>query len=407
MIRLFPEQYEALQKMGNGKVLAGGVGSGKSCTSLAYYFTKVQAGKLDVNTYAYLPPAVLKDVPLYIITTAKKRDDMEWLDEVVKWGVHPDYAVVDSWNNIAKYAMVANGFFIFDEQRVAGSGTWVKHFLKITKANQWVLLSATPGDKWINYVPLFMANGLYRTRTEFYARHVVYKPYMQFPVIDRYVDTEILEKYRADLLVPMKSKHRIAKRTLDVPCTFDIPYMTQLIQKRKFQGPNGLEPIESSSQLSYLCRLCVNVDPSRLIALRGILDRHKKIIVFYTYTAEVDFILSSELFKNVVMAQHNGRKHDRVPVGEEWLYLCQYSSASEAWNCITTNCIVFYSLDHAWWRMTQAAGRIDRTNTPFSILYYYRLVSRSSIDYQILKALNCKSKFNKNQFNTKEVFGPG
>jgi len=406
MITLHPEQLEALKKLDNGMVLAGGVGVGKSLTSLAYYFTKVQDGRIDEETRQYYPPADLKDIPLIIITTAKKRDDLEWFDEVVNWNVPHDYATVDSWNNISKYTTLKDCFFIFDEQKVAGSGAWVRHFLKIAKSNRWLLLSATPGDKWINYLPLFMANGLYRTRREFTDRHVVYKPYMQFPVIDRYVDTEILKEYRSRLLVPMKAKRIIPKRYMDVMCKFDDQYMKQLIKERKYDGPEGKAPIINSSQLSYLTRLCVNTDPSRLLALKTVLDRHKRVIVFYTYTEELNAILSSPLFKDVVIAQHNGRKHEKVPDGPEWLYLCQYSSAAEAWNCISTNCIVFYSLDHAWWRMTQAAGRINRGNTPYPILYYYRLVSNSSIDFQILKALNEKEQFNQAKFTPKEVFAP-
>ena len=406
MLQLYPEQISALRELQNGNVLDGGVGSGKSCTSLGYYFTKVQDGEIDPNTRYYIPPSQLKDIPLYIITTAQKRDKEEWFDEVVEWHVPYNYATVDSWNNIAKYKNVKDAFFIFDEQKITGKGVWVKWFLKIAKSNQWILLSATPGDRWINYLPLFMANGFYRTRSEFTDRHVVYKPYMQFPVIDRYVDTEILEKYRSSILVHMKSKRCIPTRVLDVPCLFDVPRMTQLIKDRKYMGPEGLVPILNSSQLSYLCRLCANTDPSRLTALKEILDRHKKVLVFYNFTDELNAILASPLFKDIVIAQHNGKKHEKLPVGEQWLYICQYSSASEAWNCITTNCVVFFSLNHAWWQMTQAAGRIDRSNTPFNILYYYRLVSNSSIDYRILRALDEKANFNKNKFSPREVFGP-
>lgn len=406
MIRLFPEQVEALKMLKNGFVLAGGVGTGKSATSLAYYFTRVQDGTLDAEN-EYRPPAVLKPVPLYIITTAKKRDDLEWGDELVKWGVPHDYAVVDSWNNVGKYETVSGAFFIFDEQKVAGSGAWVKRFLRITRNNQWLLLSATPGDKWINYLPIFMANGLYKTRREFIDRHVVYKPYMQFPVIDRYINTEVLEEYRRNLLVPMKAKKIIPKRFIDVVCEFDEKNMRTLIKDRRYEGPEGPAPIINASQLAYLCRVCVNTDPSRLLALKSILDRHKRVIVFYSYTCELEAILSSEIFNGVTIKQHNGKKHEKCPVGDSWLYLCQYGSASEAWNCITANTIVFYSLTHAWWQMTQAAGRIDRQNTPYQVLFYYRLVSKSSIDYRIAKALSEKKKFNDVDFNTREVFGSG
>lgn len=403
---LYSEQAEALEKLKDGNILVGDVGSGKSCTGLAYYFTKVQEGKITEDLH-YLPPSSLKDIPLYIITTPKKRNDEEWFDEVVRWNVPHNYAIVDSWNNIKKYKDVKNSFFIFDEQRVAGSGVWVRHFLKITKNNKWILLTATPGDKWINYLPVFMANGYFRTRSEFYNNHVVYKPYLQYPVIDRYLNTHILEKYRQKILVNMKSTHHIQKRYYDIICDFDSDYISTMLKKRIFKNEDGeWKPIENSSQLAMLCRRTINTHVSRIHALKKIFDKHKKIIVFYSYVVEKDLILAAPEFKDVLIHQHNGQKHEPVPKGPKWLYLCQYASASEAWNCTTTNCVVFYSLDHAWWRMTQAAGRIDRRNTPFYILHYYRLMSKSSTDYLILKALKEKRNFNENAFNPKDIYAP-
>ena len=70
---------------------------------------------------------------LYIITTAKKRDTLEWEGELSPFllSTNPDVnlyqnkVVIDSWNNISKYKDITDAFFIFDEQRVVGSGTWV------------------------------------------------------------------------------------------------------------------------------------------------------------------------------------------------------------------------------------------------------------------------------------------
>ena len=167
-INLYPHQQDALSRMKNGCILNGGVGSGKSITGLAYYFTQ-EGGSIE----PYSPMSNPKD--LYIITTAQKRNTMEWEKELSHFllTTNPEVAyyknkvIVDSWNNIGKYSNVTDGWFVFDEQRVCGYGAWTKSFLKIAKSNRWILLSATPGDCWLDYVPVFIANGFYKNKTEF------------------------------------------------------------------------------------------------------------------------------------------------------------------------------------------------------------------------------------------------
>ena len=64
----------ALDRLNNGSILCGDTGSGKSLTALAYYFSKENGGSFEDE---YIP---MKDPPqdLYIITTARKRDTLEW-----------------------------------------------------------------------------------------------------------------------------------------------------------------------------------------------------------------------------------------------------------------------------------------------------------------------------------------
>ena len=202
---MYDYQLEAVQNMSNGCILNGGVGSGKSRTALYYYFT-THGGKIDINKYIKM-----KDVKdLYIITTARKRDTLEWESEMGPFmlsksepKLYKHNIVIDSWNNIKKYVGVQNAFFIFDEQRVVGSGTWVKSFLKIAKQNEWILLSATPGDTWSDYIPVFIANGFYKNKTEFSREHIIYSRFSKYPKIDRYINTGRLIRLRNKILVNM------------------------------------------------------------------------------------------------------------------------------------------------------------------------------------------------------------
>ena len=164
-IELRDYQIDAVNRLKNGNILCGGVGSGKSRTALAYYY-KENGGIIGSEDYIKMKNP--KD--LYIITTARKRDTLEWEGEFGPFLIttNPEVAyydhkvIVDSWNNIQKYVDIKDAFFIFDEQRVVGSGAWGKAFLKIAKVNNWILLSATPGDTWMDYIPVFLANGFYK-----------------------------------------------------------------------------------------------------------------------------------------------------------------------------------------------------------------------------------------------------
>ena len=395
---LRPEQFDAVNKMFNGCILNGGVGSGKSRTSLYYYF-KEQGGSINPD---YKPMKNPKD--LYIITTAQKRDKLEWekemtlflmtTDEETKYYSHK--IVVDSWNNIGKYINVKNAFFIFDEQRVVGKGKWVKTFLKITKLNNWVLLTATPGDKWDDYVPVFIANGFYKNRTEFNSEHVVYSHFTNFPKIDRYLNTKRLERLRDKILIDIPVERDTVQHHEDVYCSYDIATYKDAMRNR--WDPYKDEPIADAAGLCYVLRHIVNGDDSRQVALLELYEKHPKMIIFYNFDYELDILKTICYGNDVEVAEWNGHKHQPVPKGDRWVYLVQYTAGCEGWNCITTDTMVFFSQNYSYKVMTQAAGRIDRLNTRYKDLYYYHLKSRSGIDLAISKALSNKKKFNERKF---------
>ena len=146
----------------------------------------------------------------------------------------------------------------------------------------------------------------------------------------------------------------------------------------------------------YLQRKVVNLDPSRLNALIDIWKKEKKIIVFYSYDYELDAILSINWPCKV--KQWNGHKHQPIPDGTEWIYLVNYAAGAEGWNCISTNVIVFFSLQYSYKIFLQTQGRIDRRNTPFTELYYYNLKSNAPIDLAIARALREKKEFNEKRY---------
>ena len=400
-IELYDHQKKALAKMKNGCILNGGVGSGKSITSLAYYFTQ-QGGKLDPFEYMRSP----KD--LYIITTARKRDTLEWQKDMLPFlmstnpkhnKIYGNKIIVDSWNNIGKYSDISGAFFIFDEQRVVGSGTWVKAFLKIARGNDWILLSATPGDKWEDYIPVFLANGFYKNKTEFTREHIVYSSYTKFPKVDRYLGIARLERLRDRILVDMDFDRKTVQHHEDVYVSYDIPKYKDAIRNR--WNPYKNEPIEQASGLCYVLRRIVNEDISRQTALLDIVADHPRVIIFYNFDYELD-ILKNLVYINdgdcLDIAEWNGHKHQPIPESDKWVYLVQYTAGAEGWNCIKTDTIIFYSQNYSYKIVQQATGRIDRLNTPYTDLYYYHLKSRSGIDLAISKALKEKKKFNETRW---------
>ena len=396
---LYPYQMDAVKNMKNGCILNGGVGSGKSRTSLFYYF-KENGGWIDEN--GYKPMKNPKD--LYIITTARKRDTLEWEGELTHFLISPDpelskyknKVVIDSWNNIKKYKDVHGAFFIFDEQRVVGSGTWVKTFLNIARKNNWILLSATPGDTWNDYIPVFVANGFYKNKTEFSREHIVYSRFTKYPKIDRYINTGRLIRHRNDILVDMDFHRDTVSHHEDIFVQYDITKYKEVSKTR--WNPYKDKPIENASELCYVWRQIVNSDESRQTALLELAEEHPRMIVFYNYDYELNILKGLYYGKNVKVAEWNGHKHEPVPDCKRWVYLVQYTAGAEGWNCIKTDCIVFYSQNYSYKIMQQSAGRIDRLNTPFQHLYYFHLKSRSGIDLAISRALSQKKKFNERTY---------
>ena len=397
---LYDYQEEAISKMKNGCILCGGVGSGKSRTSIAYYFR--ECGGNCING-TYKPMTNPKD--LYIITTARKRDTKEWEKELPPFllTTNPEVAyykdmkiVVDSWNNIQKYSEVQNAFFIFDEQRVVGSGAWVKAFLKIAKKNRWILLSATPGDTWSDYIPVFIANGFYRNKTEFIREHVIYSRFSKYPKVDKYIGTQRLMRLREDILVDMDFKRPTIPHHEDICATYDMQKYKNVMKTR--WNPFKNEPVQQASQLCYILRRIVNTDETRQMQLLQILESHPKAIIFYNFDYELDILMNMGYAEGTKIAQWNGHKHEPVPNGDKWVYLVQYTAGAEGWNCITTDTIIFFSQNYSYKIMQQSAGRIDRLNTPYKDLYYYHLKSRSGIDLAISKALKDKKNFNESKF---------
>ena len=403
MIKLRDYQIDAISKMKTGCILNGGVGSGKSLTSLSYYYLKNGGDIGFLKGGDYIP---MEDPPkdLYIITTARKRDTLEWEGELSPFllSVHNDKntysneVVVDSWNNIQKYKDVKGAFFIFDEQRVVGSGAWVKAFLKISKFNEWILLSATPGDTWSDYIPVFIANGFYKNKTEFIREHVIYSRFCKFPKIDRYVNTGRLLRLRRQILIDMDFKRETIPHHEDIYVSYDVA-MYKDITKRRWDIWKD-EPITNASGLCYALRKVVNTHESRSKELLKIFKKHPKMIIFYNFDYELEILKNLDYGKGVKISEWNGHKHEPTPTTKSWVYLVQYTAGAEGWNCITTDTIVFYSQNYSYKIMLQSAGRIDRLNTPFTDLYYYHLKTRSGIDVAISKALRNKKKFNEKDF---------
>lgn len=396
-MRLYDYQLDAIDRIKTGSVLCGGVGSGKSLTSLAYYH-KACGGRIDPFSKMTAP----KD--LYIITTAHKRDTGEWESDAGKLlifkqddvKIYNHNFIVDSWNNIKKYSEVSGAFFIFDEQRVVGSGAWARAFLKIAKHNDWILLSATPGDTWSDYIPVFIANGFYKNKTEFVRRHCVFSRFSKYPKIEKYLEEGRLQRFKREILVDMDFVRPTKSFNEYIICSYDRDIYKKIMKNRWNVFKD--EPIVNAAELCFCLRKVVNSDPSRVKAVIDIWKKRRKVIVFYNFVYELD-ILRQVCKENMIeYAEWNGEKHESVPIGDSWMYLVQYTAGAEGWNCITTDAMIFYSMNYSYKVMKQAAGRIDRLNTPFKELYYYNLKSRSTIDFAISRALEQKKKFNEKSF---------
>ena len=395
---LYDYQIAAVEKMHNGCILNGGVGSGKSRTGLYYYF-KEQGGSIDQD---YIPMKNPKD--LYIITTAMKRDSLEFEGELANFLIsknpevsyYKNKVVIDSWNNIKKYADTKNSFFIFDEDRVTGKGVWVKSFLKISRSNNWIILSATPGDTWEQYIPVFIANGFYRNKTEFTREHIIYSRFTKYPKIDRYINTGKLIRLRNQILIDMDFTRHTIPHHEDIYVRYDISKYKDAIRTR--WDPFKNEPIQQASGLCYVLRRIVNSDESRQVSLFEIFEKHPRMIVFYNFDYELDILKGMYFGDDCDIAEWNGHKHQPIPQSDKWVYLVQYTAGCEGWNCTKTDTIVFYSQNYSYKVLEQASGRIDRLNTPFRDLYYYHLKTRSGIDLAISKALSEKKEFNEKRW---------
>lgn len=501
-VDLYQHQRDAVNKLRNGNILWGGVGVGKSRAAMAYYMENEAP----------------KDI--YVITTAKKRDSLDWEGEAAAYGVGktPDSTTqgiltVDSWNNLGKYEEINNAFFIFDEQRLVGAGAWVKSFIKIAKSNRWIMLSATPGDTWLDYIPVFIANGFYRNRSEFKREHVIYNRFSKFPKVERYVGVGRLTRQRNQILVHMPYVSHTLWEVHYVECEFDCELLEEVTKKRWHVYEN--RPLRDIAELFIVMRKVVNSDPSRLEAVRELMSIHPKLIVFYSFDYELELlrglietvpkvewsgpecltnestyqkerlkpgseIESKQTTKNILkknskngsdtttsflmsekgsdswqnqkladttssnkssqdssittssvsvvsppsatslesqriisststitsgsinqrieIAEWNGHKHEKIPSGENWVYLVQYAAGAEGWNCVETDAMCFYSLTYSYKLFHQAHGRIDRLNTPFTKLKYYILFSNSNIDKAVLKSLKNKKSFNEAKF---------
>ena len=365
--------------MKNGCILCGGVGSGKSRTALAY-FTETEPVKTE---------------KLYIITTARKRDTHEWEDELKIFPSIKKFEI-DSWNNIKKYKDVTGAFFIFDEDRVTGSGVWAKTFIKLSKVNRWIILSATPGDTWMDYIPVFLANGFYRNKTEFLHEHVIFNRYSKFPQVDRFVGTKRLERLRNDILVDMDFERPTTSHHIDIWCDYDKTIYKYAMKERWDVYKD--KPCENISELCYILRKVTNSDVSRLVKVQEITAKTNRVIIFYNFDYELELLKSIHYSSRTKVAEWNGHKHEPIPKSHAWVYLVQYTAGAEGWNCISTDTMIFFSQNYSYKTMEQSQGRIDRMNTPFKDLYYYHLKSKSPIDLAITRALNRKQKFNESRY---------
>jgi hypothetical protein len=379
MLTPWPHQRKAIDRLKNGSVLVGDTGSGKSLVGLYYFYEKI----LPTNPKA-----------LYVITTATKRDQKDWHRDIAMF----DFQVpikIDSWNNVKKYTMVSGAFFIFDEQRAIGYGNWGRSFIKIAKRNRWIMLTATPADRWIDLMTVFIANGFYLHKTDFVHQHVIYNPFVTFPVIRNYINEEKLQRLKDKVFVEMPFRRDVKINLYDIAVEYDEEAVTKLVKSE--WNPVLDRPVRSLGEHIHLIRQLVNSHPSRIEKVRKIQKVAKRLIVFYNFDFELDILKNG--FPGITVAEHNGHKHEPVPEGEEWVYLVQYLSGNEAWECFETNHMCFFSLNYSYRIMKQAMGRINRLNSPFDELHYYRISSDYKLDKAVLNAIKNKKNFNIKKLN--------
>lgn len=379
MLMLYPHQAQAIPQMHDGCILVAGVGSGKSVTALTYY-TLINPTKKIV-----------------VITTAKKRDSGEWFADAMSMSLRNEL-IVDSWNNIANYVGM-NAFFIFDEQRVVGKGAWVDSFLKIAADNHWILLSATPADTWMDLVPVFIANGFYRNKTDFNTAHVKFSRFTKYPKVDGYYDEHILRGYRDQVYVEMPFEKTAVRHEHIIPVEFDRDEERMLYVER--WNKDEERPLKDAGEMMRLMRKSANSHWSRYEAIKSLSKEHPRLIVYYNHTYELEILRCLHTELDIPVAEWNGQNHQDIPLGDRWIYLVQYLAGAEGWNCTRTNAIAFYSLPYSYRQLEQAMGRIDRLNTTYTDLHYYILKSRAIIDQGIWKALHRKKNFQASAFAKK------
>ena len=388
-LELRPHQKVAKDQLKNGSILHGGVGSGKTITSLAYYMENE------------------KERDIYVITTARKRDELDWEKEASLFGITrkpgatlAGILTVDSWHNIKKYIEVEDAFFIFDEQKLVGNGTWVKSFQKIAKKNRWILLTATPGDTWMDYAPVFIANGLYKNITQFKREHVVYAPYVKFPKIMKYINTGTLNKYRSMLLVEMPYVRHTKRRVERTYVDYDEEFYNHAFRNR--WNPYTHAPCRDIAEMFRVLRRIASEAPERVDKLLELLEKHKRLVVFYNFDYELEILRG--LSDVVTVKEWNGHQKHPIPKSNKWIYAVQYTSGAEGWNCIETDTVVFWSLQYSWKIFEQCQGRIDRMNTPYTDLFYYVLCTKSRTDSAIWDTLERKETFNESAYASKMGF---
>ena len=406
-VELSPHQIKAVRELHNGSILWAGVGVGKSRTAIAYFFIKECKGSIKINGVGETK-AMEEPKDLYIVTTAKKRDSLDWEKECAPFGLSTARSAsfskvqvtVISWNQITDVEDYTDAFFIFDEQRLVGSGAWVKAFLKIAKNNRWIMLSATPGDNWMDYVPVFIANGFYKNRTEFVRRHVVFSRFSKFPKVERYVEQGQLLNYRNRLLVEVPYDRHTTRHIRKVLVDYADDIFKRVWKDRWHVYEE--RPLKDVGEMFQVGRKVVNSDHSRIEAVLELMEKHPKLIIFYNFNYELDMLrlLAGTFYQDepVTVAEWNGQKHEPIPDGDKWLYLVQYTAGAEGWNCIETDATIFFSLNYSYKINEQAKGRIDRLNTPYKDLYYYILQSNAEIDKAIAKSIKEKKNFNEKDF---------